>query len=411
MGRPPPDGLLGDAFRSASGRVIAALAARFRDLDLAEEAFAEACARAADRWRAEAPPDDPAAWLYRTAERAALDMVRRAAVRGRLQPEPPVPERTIEELMASDAALIPDERLRLIFVCCHPAIAPDARAALTLRLVCGLTTAEVAAAFLLAEPTLAQRLTRAKRKVAEAGIAFEVPGPDRWGERLEAVLSTIEVAYAKAHEDAAGASRHAGFANEMLELTALLARLLPGEAEVHALAAIIRFAEARRPARLSHNGEMIPLSEQDPAQWRQDLIAAAARHMEEVAKGPPRPRTLQAAIHQTWCQRRSLKDPAPWAEILALYDRLLCLRDDVVVRINRLVALAEVAGPAAAVAELEQLPNHRLADFLPYHALRADLLRRAGRPQEARVAYDAALALEPAEAEARWLGEQRASLP
>jgi RNA polymerase sigma-70 factor (ECF subfamily) len=224
------------------------------------------------------------------------------------------------------------------------------------------------------------------------------------------VLSTIEVAYAKAHEDAAGASRHAGFANEMLELTALLARLLPGEAEVHALAATIRFAEARRPARLSHNGEMIPLSEQDPAQWRQDLIAAAARHMEEVAKGPPRPRTLQAAIHQTWCQRRSLADPRLGPKSWRCTTGSCACATTWWCASTGWSLWRRWLGLQRRLAELEQLPNHRLADFLPYHALRADLLRRAGRPQEARVAYDAALALEPAEAEARWLGEQRASL-
>jgi RNA polymerase sigma-70 factor (ECF subfamily) len=409
MDRPPPEPLAA-AYRAAGGRVIAALAARFRDLDLAEEAFAEACARAAARWDAGAPPPNPAGWLYRAAERAALDLLRRDSVRARLRPEPPAPLPTAEDSMASDSALIPDERLRLIFVCCHPAIAPDARAALTLRLVCGLTTPEVAAAFLLSEPTLAQRLTRAKRKVAEAGIAFEVPGPDQWPERLEAVLSTIEIAYAKAHEDAAGTGRHAGFAAEMLDLSGLLARLLPNEAGVHALAATIRFAEARRPARTGPGGEMIPLAQQDPASWRRDLIAAAEQHLRAAAKSAPRPRTLQAAIHGAWCRRRSLAEPPPWPEILSLYDRLLTLRDDPVVRINRLVALAKVRGAPAALAELDQLPAERLAGFLPFHALRADLLCECGRGEEARQAFDAALALGPAPAEAKWLQRRRAGL-
>jgi RNA polymerase sigma-70 factor (ECF subfamily) len=411
MDRAPPDTPLGRVFRAAGGRVIAALAARFRDLDLAEEAFAEACARAAARWPGASPPDDPAAWLYRTAERAALDLIRQGQVRARLRPDPPEPPPTAEDMMVSDTGVIPDERLRLIFICCHPAIAPDARAALTLRLVCGLSTGEVAAAFLLAEPTLAQRLTRAKRKIADAGVPFKVPGPAHWPERLEAVLSTIEIAYTKAHEDAAGAGRHAGFAAEMLELSALLARLLPGQAEVHALAATIRFAEARRPARLGPAGEMIPLSDQDPARWRPELIAVGERHMALAGAGRPSPRTVQAAIHHVWCRRRSLPEPPPWAEILALYDRLLALRDDPVVRINRLVALAEVAGAAAALSELDLLPRHRLENFLPYHALRADLLRRSGRNGEARLAYDTALALGPAPAEARWLAERRAALP
>lgn len=188
---------LEEAFRSAGGRVIAALAVRYRDLDLAEEAFAESCARAAAAWQG-GTPSDPAAWLYRTASRAALDLLRRRAVRRRLVPEPPEPVPSVEEAMASDDELIPDERLRLIFVCCHPAVAADARAALTLRLVCGLSTTEIARAFLLPEPTLLQRITRAKRKIAAAGIRYQIPGPQAWGERLEAVLSTVEVAYAKA---------------------------------------------------------------------------------------------------------------------------------------------------------------------------------------------------------------------
>jgi RNA polymerase sigma-70 factor (ECF subfamily) len=195
------------AFRAGGPRIVAALAARFRDLDLAEETFAEACARAAGHWSGRGVPDDPAAWLYRTAQRAALDLIRKRQVRARLEPEQAPPLPGAEEAMDTNA--IPDERLRLIFICCHPAVAADARAALTLRLVCGLSSTEIARAFLLAEPALLQRLTRAKRKIADAGVPFEVPGPAAWPERLEAVLSTLEVAYSKAHEDAAGAGEHA----------------------------------------------------------------------------------------------------------------------------------------------------------------------------------------------------------
>jgi RNA polymerase sigma-70 factor (ECF subfamily) len=215
--------------------------------------------------------------------------------------------------------LIPDERLRLIFVCCHPAIAEDARAALTLRLVCGLSTEEIARAFLLAEPTLAQRLVRAKRKIAAAGVPFEVPGPEGWRERLDAVLSTLEVAYARAHADAAGAGRHAGYAGEMLQLTALLATMLPGEPEVHALAATVRFAEARRPARIDADGVMVPLAKQDPARWDGELIAAARLCLGRALQHrPPRLRTLQALIHAEWCARVSLAEPPPWPAILVL---------------------------------------------------------------------------------------------
>lgn len=407
MARPPLDAV----FRASGGRVIAALAARFRDLDLAEEAFAESCARAAARW-VEEMPRDPAAWLYRTAERAALDLIRRRGTRERLAVEEREPEPTPEDLMASDAAIIPDERLRLIFVCCHPAIAADARAALTLKLVCGLTTQAIARAFLLPETTLAQRLVRAKRKIAAAGIAYDVPGPDAWGERLDAVLSTIEIAYAKAHEDAAGAGRHAGYAAEMLSLTGLLATLVPDDPDVLALAATLRFAEARRPARLSAAGTMIPLSQQDPRCWDAELIADGDRHLRRaVAIGRASPRVSQAAIHQSWCARTRLDEPPPWPKVLRLYDALVEQRDDAVVQLNRLVAFAEVHGAAAALAELDALAERApLAAFLPYQAVRAGLLSRAGRPAEAIAAYDAALALSPAAAEARWLAARREEL-
>ncbi|HVV94420.1 MAG TPA: DUF6596 domain-containing protein [Hyphomicrobiales bacterium] len=397
--------------RGAGGRVIGALAARFRDLDVAEDAFADACVAAAEGWRRSGVPFDPAAWLYRVAERRALDAMRQRQVRQRLVPEPPPPEPTAEEVMAGDAALIGDERLRLIFVCCHPAVAAEARAALTLRLVCGLSVAEIARAFLLSEAALAQRLTRAKRKIAEAGVPFEVPGPEAWPERLEAVLTTIEIAYAKAHEDAAGAGPHAGYAGEMLGLTRVLAELMPREPEALALAALIRFAEARRPARLDAEGAMVPLSEQDPELWRHALIDEADAYVRRAAAlAPAGARLLQALIHGTWCARRSLAEPPPWADVLALYDALLARRDDAVVRLNRAVALAEVAGPGAALAEVGALDGAALAAFEPYHAVRADLLRRLGRLAEAEAAYAAALALDPPPAERRWLERRRSAL-
>ncbi len=399
------------AAREAGGRIIAALAARFRDLDLAEEAFADACARAAETWPRVGAPRDGAAWLYRTAERRALDQIRRRRTRERLQPEPPAPEPTAEDAMADPAHLIPDERLRLIFICCHPAVAPEARAALTLRLVCGLSTLEIARAFLVAEPTLAQRLVRAKRKIADAGVPFEIPGQQAWPERMQAVLSTLEIAYAKAHEDAAGAGAHAGYAEEMLGLTRTLAELVPDEAEAQALAAIVRYAEARRPARLDEQGAMVPLSEQDPALWRRLLIGHADRHLERaVALDAYAPRVLQAAIHGLWCARRTLDDPPPWRRALKLYDRLQQVRDDVVVRLNRAVVLAEVDGPAAALAEVEALDASGLDAFQPWHAVRADLLRRTGRCDEALKAYDRALELCSGPAERLWLERRRAQL-
>lgn len=395
------------AAREAGGRIVAALAATFRDLDLAEEAFAEACARAAAVWPT-APPLDPAAWLYATARRRALDMIRRRNVRQRLAPDDPEPAPSAEDLLASDTRLIPDERLRLIFVCCHPAVAPEARAALTLRLVCGLSVQEIARAFLVAEPAMFQRLTRAKKKIAEAGVSFEVPGPEAWPERLAAVLSTLEVAYARAHEDAAGAGTHAGYAREMLDLTAVLAELLPNEPECLAFAATVRFAEARRPARLDAEGAMVPLSEQDPRLWRRPLIVEADTLLRRAARlNASGPRQLRAALHGAWSLRRSLAEPPPWSAILALYDLLLDWREDPFVRINRAVALAEIAGPAVALTEVEGLDAARLAAALPFHAVRADLLARLGRREAALAAYDRALELGPQAAERLWLERRR----
>jgi RNA polymerase sigma-70 factor (ECF subfamily) len=399
-------------FRAASGRIIAALAARFRDLARAEDAFSESCVRAVRTWPAAGVPDDPAAWLYRVAERLMLDSLRRdrkqqpVAEEASLDPSP-------EDLVTDDARIVPDERLRLIFICCHPAVAAEARAALTLtlKLVCGLSVTEIARAFLLQEATLAQRLVRAKRKIADAGVPFELPSPDAWPERLDAVLSTLEIAYARAHEDAAGSSAYAGFSAEVLHLTKILTHLIPDDAAVTALAAQVRYAEARRPARLDADGFIVPLSAQDPALWRRDLIDDANRLLADAIRiAPSEPRTLQAQLQQVWCARQSLADPAPWPEVLRLYDRLLLTRDDPIVRINRAVAVAEIEGVDAALNELSRLESAGLDEFLPYHAVRADLLRRTGRHANASQAYARALQLDPPAAERRWLERKLAEL-
>ena len=397
-------------FREASGRIVAALAARFRDLSLAEDAFAESCVRALEVWREQGVPDDPPAWLYQVAVRAALDAIRRRHTRDRFAPQLLA---DMEQSNPHDAEwnVIPDERLRLIFVCCHPAVAVDARAALTLRLVCGLPTLDIARAFLVPEATLAQRIVRAKRKIADAGVPFEVPGPEFWPERLDAVLSTLEVAYAKAHEDASGGGPHATYASEVLELTRILAELLPNDADVLALAATVRFAEARRPSRVDASGEMVALENQDPDLWNRKLIADGNEFLElAVEVDIDRPRVVQAGIHGLWCGRRSLLETPPWRKLLALYDALLSLRDDPIVRLNRAVVVAEVLGVEAAVQEAERLDGSTLIDFLPYHAVCADLYRRSDRHAEARLAYDNALRLVETPAERAWLLRKQATL-
>ena len=399
---------LEQAFRESGGRVVSALAAAFRDLDLAEEAFADACAKAAETWSGD-PPADPAAWLYAVARRRGLDRGRRRTTAAAHRPDDPPPAPTPEDHAMSLDDPIPDERLRLIFVCCHPAVAPEARAALTLRTVCGLTTAKIAHAFLLPEPTLAQRLVRAKRKIAEAGVPFDVPGPERWPERIDAVLSTLEVAYAQAHADAALAGPHAAFAREVLVLTALLAQLAPDDAEVQALAATVRLTEARRPARLDARGVMVPLTDQDVRDWDPALIIeggaflSRAARLSQISQRPPGPRALQAAIHAAHASRR-ITGVTPWRAILGLYDALLIWRDDPVVRVNRTVALAEVDGAATALAALDQTPA---PGWLPFHAARADLLARLGRGDQAVAEYDCALALGPSPAEALFLCRRR----
>ncbi len=398
-------------FRAASGRIIAVLAARYRSLALAEDAFSEACLRALRAWPETGVPDDPAAWLYRAASRVVLDALRQRSVRERHSVPEASSEPSAEELLADDSQVIPDERLRLIFICCHPAVAQEARAALTLRLVCGLTVTEIARAFLVEEPTLAQRLVRAKRKIAEAGVSFELPPPQRWPERLESVLSTLEIAYSRAHEDASGTAARAHFAAEVLHLTALLAQLLPGESEAHALAALVRYSEARRPARTDSEGLMVPLAEQDPQLWNREQIAEADALLARAAElGPRSARLLQAELQRAWCARETLAQQAPWPAILRIYDELLQLRDDPFVRINRAVAVAQVHGPEGALREIERLDGVKLASFAPYHAVRADLLARLGRPHDARQAYETVLSLDPPPAEERWIRRKLTAL-
>lgn len=394
---------IGAAIAGSRGRVVAALAARFRDLDLAEDAFSDAAVTALAVWPAD-PPRDPAAWLWRAASRKALDARRRAVTRVTALHDTPPPEPTPEDLAMLGDEPIPDERLRLIFVCCHPAIAPEARAALTLKVVCGLSTVRLARAFLVGEPAMLQRITRAKRKIAGAGVPFEVPARAAWPERLGAVLATLEIAYAQAYEDAALAEDTGDFAAEVLRLSGLLAELIPDDPEVLGLAALVRFAEARRPARLDDHGAMIPLAGQDTGRWDRRLIAEGAEMLDRAASfGRTGACQIMAAIHGAHLSRIET-GVTPWAAIVALYDALLVLRPGPVTAVNRAVALGEAVGAEAGLAALETVgADRRLASWLPWQVARASLLERAGRTAEAREALGLALALQPAAAERRFL--------
>ena len=402
---------LDQAAREAGDRIVAALAARFRDLDLAEEAYAFACAAAVEAWRRDGAPRDPVAWLYAAARRRGFDLTRRAKVRGAYRPDDLEPPPTPEEVVLAAFEPIPDERLRLIFTCCHPALAGEARIALTLRVICGLSVERLARAFLTSETAMIQRLTRAKRKIAQARIPFEVPGPQAWGERLGAVLAALEIAYAQAYEDAAGAGETAGLAGETLRLSRVLCELLPDEPEVLGLAASIRLAEARRPARLDIDGRMVPLAEQDVVLWDETLMDEAVALLRRAAElGRSGPYQVMAAIHATHASRRDTGS-TPWADIVALYDALIWMRPSPVARINRAVALSHVAGPEAALEALvEADAEGRVEAFAPYHAARAHLLEQAGRIEEAVAALARSLELVQTPAERAYLKSRLATL-
>lgn len=400
----------GEAIAGARPRVVAALAARFRDIDLAEDAFSDAGLTALAVWHAD-PPRDPAAWLWRVALRKALDARRRAATRTRALHDDPEPRPSPEDLAMLADEPIPDERLRLIFVCCHPALAPEARAALSLKVVCGLSTERLARAFLVGESAMLQRITRAKAKIAGAGVPFEVPARAAWPERLGAVLTTLEIAYAQAYEDAALAGETADFAAEVRRLSGLLAELIPDDPEVSALAALVRFAEARRPARLDDGGAMVPISEQDVSLWKAGMIAEGAALLDRAAElKKTGPYQILAAIHAAHLSRRDSGE-TPWSAIAGLYDALMLLRPGPVTAVNRAVAVGEAFGAAAGLDALAAIEtDRRLEDWLPWQAARAGLCERAGYVVGARNALDAALGLDPPPAERLFLTRVRRRL-
>lgn len=401
---------LDDIIRQSGGRIRSALIRRFNDIEIADDAFSEACLRAARSWSA--VPANPSGWLYRAAVHAALDQFRKARTArtvGRTYMA--VATATTREDDTGDDIDFED-RLGLLFMCCHPALALDARIALTLRLVCGLSTDEIAAAFSAPAPTIAQRLVRAKRKISEAGIPFGIPGREAWAERVDAVLSVLEIVFGRLNDSAAEQASARLTLDDVEVLCRRLLAAMPEVPEVPALTATVLYCRARRPARIDGKGIMVPLDQQDPRLWDRELIAEAEGLLRlSIRSGLVGARTIEAGIQSAWCSRTSHEAPIPWRDILQLYDTLLLFRDDPVVRLNRCLALCRVAGVGIALAELRRIGRSAWRQARPFHAMGAYLHAEAGDWAAAvahldRMLEDPALGLP----ERRWILSRKREL-
>ena len=389
--------------------VVAAVTRRFGDLDVAEEAAAEAFATAVERWPGDGVPPNPGGWLTTTANRMAIDRIRREHKRE---------DKHVAALLAFDddppkpLGAIDDDRLRLIFTCCHPALAMETRVALTLRMVGGLTVPEIARAFLVSEAAMGQRITRAKGKIKAARIPYRVPSTEDLPVRVSGVLAVLYLVFNEGYL-ASGPDtdpvRH-DLTAEAIRLTRLIHALMPQDGEVAGLLALMLLTEARRPARVSASGELVPLDAQDRGAWDAALVVEGHRLVRERLAAGVAPGRYQilAAINAVHTSAREVHD-TDWWQIVALYDQLVRLDPLPIVALNRAIAVAELDGPEVALAEVDRLED-RLAGYHAYHATRADLLRRLNRPQESRAAYDLAIKLAGNTAETAYLTRRRDEL-
>lgn len=391
MPEAPDASAVARVFAAEYGRAVSVLVRLCGDIDLAQDAVQEAFTLAVARWPASGPPPSPAGWIIATARNRAIDRLRRESTREARHEESERLRAAAQPDPSPAADAWPDDRLRLIFTCCHPALALNVRVALTLRLLGGLSTAEIARAFLVPESAMAQRLVRAKRKIRDAGIPYRIPEAADLPARLEGVLAVVYLIFTEGYAAASGDRIvRADLCAEAIRLGRLLHALVPDDPEVRGLLALMLLVESRRAARVTADGDLVLLADQDRSGWNRSLIEEGQALVRRcLAQNRPGPYQIQAAINAVHSDAASASE-TDWSQIVQLYDQLLACAPTPIVSLNRAVAVAEVHGPEAALRLLEPLP---LAGFHLFHAVRADLLRRLGRRAEAALAYEAALAV------------------